>query len=79
MRCIHCGIDASYYSSIEHATMRSNCQVSTHNYHQYVSYCEYYTRACLESCYNALKNKKWNVFGKPTKPKCNKQVVLLDE
>ena len=79
MRCIHCGIDISYYSSIEHATMRSNCYDSKNGYHQYVSYCEYYTHNCLRGCYKTLKIKKWNVFGKLAKSKFSKKGVLLNE
>ena len=78
MRCIHCGINIKYYSSIEHATTRSNCQVSHHNYHVFVSDFEYHTRNCFRSCYNSLKTKKWNVFGKMVKRQSN-TVVLLDK
>ncbi len=78
MRCIHCGIDASYYSSIEHATMRSNCQVSEHHYHEFVTDFEYRARICFKSCYNTLRTKKWNVFGKSAKNKYNNEVILLE-
>jgi len=77
MRCVHCGVDRQYYSSLEHATMRTNCQASEHNYHAFVSDLEYHIRNCFRSCYESLKNKKWNVFGKMARQK-NNTVNLLE-
>lgn len=58
MRCRHCGVEDSYYNSVEHAQRRS-CLVSETGYHEFVS-SSWYAVMMVYDRSQTLLNSVWD-------------------
>ena len=60
MRCKHCGVGLSYYSSIQHAH-RNSCQVSESGYHYFVTDAYYFVYTVYASCMKKPKDASYPI------------------